>query len=175
MRINTSSRCQVSPGCGRRRRSLLAKSEPNFRLQCRMLSWVTTRAAAARSPGEGPFDDPASRQQNKPALRLRQFHDVQRDALGGGSLRGRFAGVALIDVGKLDAVARGILDIGSKPGYRLSITDIGRRHVQGPASVPACRPPCAPHLVERCAIAYTGLERLKPVRSVTIFSGYFST
>src|SRR5215831_11013639 len=38
----------VSPGCGRRRRSLLAKSEPNFRHQCRMLSWVTTMPRSAR-------------------------------------------------------------------------------------------------------------------------------
>src|SRR5215469_4597411 len=47
-RLATSSRCQVSPGCGRRRRSLLAKSAPNFRHQCRMLSWVTTMPRSAR-------------------------------------------------------------------------------------------------------------------------------
>jgi hypothetical protein len=29
MRMNTSSRCQVSPGCGRFRGSFLAKSVPN--------------------------------------------------------------------------------------------------------------------------------------------------
>jgi hypothetical protein len=48
-RMNTSSRCQVSPGCGRRLRSLLANSAPSFRHQCRMLSWVTTMPRSASS------------------------------------------------------------------------------------------------------------------------------
>src|SRR3954451_8261888 len=42
------SRCQVSPGLGRRLWSRRAKSAPNFRHQCRMLSWVTTTPRSAR-------------------------------------------------------------------------------------------------------------------------------
>ncbi len=38
----------VSRARGRRWRSLLAKSVPNFRHQCRILSWVTTTPRAAR-------------------------------------------------------------------------------------------------------------------------------
>jgi hypothetical protein len=45
---NTSSRCQVSPGFGRRRRSLRANSEPNLRDQFRMLSCVTVMPRFAR-------------------------------------------------------------------------------------------------------------------------------
>ena len=56
---------------------------------------VFDEAPAARGPGEGSFDDPASWQQDKPALCLWQFHDVQHDILGCGSLCGRFAGVAI--------------------------------------------------------------------------------
>jgi hypothetical protein len=47
-REDPSSRCQVSPGCGGRRRSLPAKSAPNFRHQCRMLLWVTKMPRSAR-------------------------------------------------------------------------------------------------------------------------------
>src|SRR5579859_2459763 len=36
------------PGVSGRRRNLLAKSGPNFRHQCRMLSWVTTMPRSAR-------------------------------------------------------------------------------------------------------------------------------
>jgi len=46
--MNTPSRCHVSPRCGHRRRRLPAKSAPNFRRQCRMLSWVTTMPRSAR-------------------------------------------------------------------------------------------------------------------------------
>src|SRR5918998_3872774 len=48
MRRYTSSRCQVSPGLGRRRRSLRAKSAPNLRHHCRMLSCVTPMPRSAR-------------------------------------------------------------------------------------------------------------------------------
>ena len=43
---------------------------------------VFDETPAARGPDEGSFDGPASGQQNKPALYLRQFDDVQRDAFG---------------------------------------------------------------------------------------------
>ena len=45
------SRCQVSPGCGRRRRSLLAKSALNFGHQCQMLWRVTNMPF-----GQGQFN-----------------------------------------------------------------------------------------------------------------------
>ena len=88
---------------------------------------ASDEAPAPRVPGKGSFHDPASWQQDKPALCLRQFDDVQRDAFGRGGICGGFAGVALIDIGKRDAVARGILDIGSKTGDGLAIADISRR------------------------------------------------
>ena len=47
MRMNTLSRCQVSPGSGRRRRSLLVKSAANYRHQCRMLLRVPCAALCA--------------------------------------------------------------------------------------------------------------------------------
>jgi hypothetical protein len=59
------------------------------------------------------------------ALRFGQFDDVQCDALCRGSIRG----VALISLGKPDAVASGILDVRDKPGHGLSIADIGWRYV----------------------------------------------
>jgi hypothetical protein len=50
-------------------------------------------------------------------------------AIGRGGICGRLAGVALIDIGKLDAVARGILDVRGKPGHGLSVAHIGGRYV----------------------------------------------
>jgi hypothetical protein len=50
--MNISSRCQVSPGRGRRLRSRLAKSAPNFVHQSRMLSWGHHDPAL----GEDQFD-----------------------------------------------------------------------------------------------------------------------
>jgi putative component of toxin-antitoxin plasmid stabilization module len=54
---------------------------------------------------------------------------VQCDALCRGSIRGRLASVALVDIGKPNAVAGGILDVRDKPGHGLSIADIGWRYV----------------------------------------------
>jgi hypothetical protein len=48
MRRNTSSRRQMSPGFGRRRRSFRANSEPSCRRQLPMLSCVTAMPRSAR-------------------------------------------------------------------------------------------------------------------------------
>ena len=77
------------------------------------------------------FHHPAPGQENKASLRLRQPDDVQRDALGCGSVSGRLAGVALVDVGQLDIVAGCVLDVGDEALHRHSIADIGRGDVQG--------------------------------------------
>lgn len=44
---------------------------------------------------------------------MMSLRDWTGDALGCGGLCGRFAGVALIDIGKFDAVACGVLNVGT--------------------------------------------------------------
>ena len=82
---------------------------------------ILDQPATACGPGEGSFDDPASGQQNKPALCLWQFDDVQSDALSRGGRGGGIASVALIDIGEADAVAGCILDISSETADRSTI------------------------------------------------------
>ena len=56
---------------------------------------------------------------------------MQRDALRHRGIDGHLTGVALVDVGQLDAVAGRILNVGDEALDRRSIADIGRRNVQG--------------------------------------------
>ena len=49
IRMNTSSKCHLSPGCGRRRRTLFAKLAPNLAHHRRTLSYDTTTPRSARS------------------------------------------------------------------------------------------------------------------------------
>ena len=75
---------------------------------------LVDQPAAPRGPGKGSFHDPAPWQEDISSLCLRQFDDVQRDALGCCGICGCLACVALIDIGQFDTVARCILDIGGK-------------------------------------------------------------
>ena len=70
-----------------------------------------SEATKASSPAEGAFDDPAAGQKDEAAFGLVEFDDVQLEAVRGGGLRGRGAGVALIDVVQFDVVA----------GHRLNV------------------------------------------------------
>src|SRR5271156_1588304 len=93
---------------------------------CGVALVVLDQPTAASGPCEGSFYDPASGQQDKTALCLRQFDDVQRDALDRGGICGCLSGVALIDIGKPDAVSGRVLDIGGKTPDRGPVADIGR-------------------------------------------------
>ena len=67
---------------------------------------VLRQAAEPRRPTERAFHDPPPWQEDEPALRLGQLHDLQIDPLvGRGDLR-IGAGVALVDVRQLKAMGR---------------------------------------------------------------------
>jgi hypothetical protein len=98
---------------------------------CGVALVVFDQPAATSGLCEGLFYDPASGQQDKAALCLWQFDDVQRDALGRGGIRGCLCGVTLIDIGKPDAVSGRVLDIRMKSPDRGPVADIGRSDAQG--------------------------------------------
>jgi glucokinase len=64
---------------------------------------VAGQAAEARHPGEAALHDPAPRQQHEAALGLRVLDHLQVDAVGRRRLGRVIPGVALVDVGQVDA------------------------------------------------------------------------
>src|SRR5271157_4277952 len=66
---------------------------------------VFDESSEAGGPGEGSFDDPSSGQQHETALGLRQFDDLERNAVFSGGGRWLLAGVALIDESDLHALS----------------------------------------------------------------------
>ncbi len=81
-------------------------------------------------PGKLLFHNLALGQQDKAALCLRQFDDMQCDALGRSGLRGCLSDIALIDAGRPDAVVRCILNTGGKTFNRGPVADVSRRDRQ---------------------------------------------
>lgn len=73
---------------------------------------------------------PGVGQQDKAALCLRQFDDMQCDGLGRNDLRGCLSDIALIDAGRPDALARCILNTGGKTFNRGPVADVSRRDRQ---------------------------------------------
>ena len=55
---------------------------------------ITGQTTEAGHPGKGAFDDPASGQQDKAVLGLRQFDDFQVNAMFSSSLVGLWTGIA---------------------------------------------------------------------------------
>ncbi len=82
--------------------------------------------SATCGPGEGSFDDPTARQQDKAAFCFGQLDHFELDAFCGSGLRSCFAGVALIDVSQLNAIACRLLYVGCTPGDSRAVADIGR-------------------------------------------------
>src|SRR6476646_12195113 len=66
---------------------------------------VAGEPAAAGRPGEGTLDHPPAGQQDEAPLRRGRLDHLQGDAVRGGRLGGAVPGVALVDVGDLDAPA----------------------------------------------------------------------
>ena len=87
--------------------------------------------SAACGPGKQPFHNPLSGQQNEAALGLGQFDHFEPDPFGRGRLCRGLSRVALVNIGKGDRIAYGILNIGSQAGDSRTIADIGSCHVQG--------------------------------------------
>ncbi len=102
---------------------------------CGVALVVLDQPAAACAPGERLVDNPASVQQDEVALHAWQLDDMQRDAPG-RSLCSCLSGAPLINVGKPDAVAGYVLDIGGKALDCDPVADISRNDVEDePASV----------------------------------------
>ena len=98
---------------------------------------VFDKPSATCGPGEGSFDDPTPRQQDKAAFGFGQPDHFELDAFFGSGLRSCVAGVAPIDVSQVNAIARRLLYVGCKPGNSRAVTNIGRCHMQG-KQVPQC-------------------------------------
>jgi|GEM_PF-2530301 len=81
---------------------------------------VSGHPAKASGPSEGPFHDPAAGQEHEFALGFGQLDDLQPDAMGLRRVRSGCSGVALIDIGHFDLVAREVLN------------RLGQRFVLGP-------------------------------------------
>ena len=91
---------------------------------------VAGQAAEAGHPAERPFHHPSARQAHDAALGFGQAHDLQRDAVRGGGFGRTLAGVALIDIGEVDAVAGRVLHRLGQRGDGRAVVDITGRDVQ---------------------------------------------
>ena len=91
---------------------------------------VFNQPSASRCPAERAFDHPTSGQRHAAALGFGQFDNFQGDAALLGRFGGLLAGISLIDVGKRDALAGGILDGISETRHLGTIIDVGGRNVQ---------------------------------------------
>ena len=72
--------------------------------RARAVLWsLAGEPAAAGHPGEGTLDHPPAGQQDEAPLRGGRLDHLQGDAVRGGRLGGAVPGVALVEVGDLDA------------------------------------------------------------------------
>src|SRR5262252_9266774 len=94
-------------------------------------SFIIPRQATETSrPTETPFDDPATRQQNKAPLRGWQFNHFKLDAMRLGCFGNLFAGIALVNESDFDRFASLGLHSFRQFGDLSAILFIGGRHEQ---------------------------------------------
>jgi site-specific DNA recombinase len=77
------------------------------------------------------FDDPAARQQDEALLGLGQLDDFEAEAVRGGGLGGLFAGITLVHIGHLHALAGGLLHGCRETADLLTILLVSRGDVGG--------------------------------------------
>jgi hypothetical protein len=70
---------------------------------------VFRKATEARHPRKGALHDPVPGKQHEAPLGLRQSDHVQHDAVSVGVVLGLLAGIAVVDLRKLDVPAGGTL------------------------------------------------------------------
>ena len=71
---------------------------------------VPHQPSEAGLPGEGPFGDPTTGQEDEAMFGVRQLDHMQFDARGGRRLGRHLAGIPLVDVDQFDVFAGGVLD-----------------------------------------------------------------
>ena len=86
---------------------------------------VSCESAETGGPGEAWFDDPAARQEHEASLGHGVFDDFEPDAMLLGRVCGVVAGIALIDVGEFDRVARNLLHLLGQDGDLGSVAGVG--------------------------------------------------
>jgi hypothetical protein len=91
---------------------------------------VLRKAAEARHPRKAAFHDPAPGKQHEAPLRPRQFDHVQHDAVVVGVVLGLLAGLALVDIRKLDVPAVGTLHGLGRSPHLGTVLLVCQRHVQ---------------------------------------------
>jgi hypothetical protein len=100
---------------------------------------VASETTNASRPIEGTFNNPATGQKDKAAFGLVELDDFQLEDVCGSFLRGRSAGIALINIGQFDVVARHGLNLRGERSDLGAILLAGGSDTAVRISGPACR------------------------------------